>query len=79
MGFGNSEQKFGMIASKFTVAMWYTHRCTCRMNDLRHNYAFLFRIRVCLMELKNQNPFEFCKLSTGTDSKVDSKVYFRLM
>ena len=50
-----------------------------RMNDLRHNYAFLFRIRVCLMELKNQNPFEFCKLSTGTDSKVDSKVYFPLM
>ena len=26
MGFGNSEQNFGMIASKFTVAMWYTHR-----------------------------------------------------
>ena len=25
MGFGNSEQNFGMIASKFTVAMWYTH------------------------------------------------------
>ena len=24
MGFGNSEQNFGMIASKFTVAMWYT-------------------------------------------------------
>ena len=26
MGFGNSEQNFGMIASKFTVAMWYTDR-----------------------------------------------------
>ena len=51
----------------------------CRMNDLRHNYAFLFGIRVCLTELKSQNPFEFCKLVTGTDSKVDSKVYFRLM
>ena len=25
MEFGNSEQNFGMIASKFTVAMWYTH------------------------------------------------------
>ena len=25
MVFGNSEQNFGMIASKFTVAMWYTH------------------------------------------------------
>ena len=25
MGFGNSEQNFGMIASKFTMAMWYTH------------------------------------------------------
>ena len=24
MRFGNSEQSFGMIASKFTVAMWYT-------------------------------------------------------
>ena len=24
MGFGNSQQNFGMIASKFTVAMWYT-------------------------------------------------------
>ena len=24
MGFGNSEQNFGTIASKFTVAMWYT-------------------------------------------------------
>lgn len=35
----------------------------CRMNDLRHNYAFLFGIRVCLTELKNQNPFEFCKYS----------------
>ena len=26
MGFGNSEQNFGMRASKFTVAMWYTDR-----------------------------------------------------
>ena len=26
MGFGNSEQNFGMMASKFTMAMWYTHR-----------------------------------------------------
>ena len=26
MGFGNSEQNFGIIASKFTMAMWYTHR-----------------------------------------------------
>ena len=25
MGFGNSEQNFGMIGSKFTVAVWYTH------------------------------------------------------
>ena len=25
-GFGNSEQTFGIITSKFTVAMWYTHR-----------------------------------------------------
>ena len=25
MGFGNSEQNFGMIALKFTLAMWYTH------------------------------------------------------
>ena len=25
MEFGNSEQNFGMIASKFTVAMCYTH------------------------------------------------------
>ena len=28
MGFGNSEQNFGMIASKSTMAMWYTHRDT---------------------------------------------------
>ena len=26
MGFGNSEQNFGMIAPQFTMAMWYTHR-----------------------------------------------------
>ena len=25
MGFGNSEQNFGMIALKFRLAMWYTH------------------------------------------------------
>ena len=25
-GFGNSEENFGIIATKFTVAMWYTHR-----------------------------------------------------
>ena len=24
MGFGKSDQNFGMIASKFTMAMWYT-------------------------------------------------------
>ena len=30
MGFGNSEQNFGMIASKFTVAMWYTDRQVLR-------------------------------------------------
>ena len=66
--------------SKVAKASWiHWTCCTCRMNDLRHNHAFLFRISVCLMELKNQNPFEFCKLSTGTDSKVDSKVYFPLM
>ena len=32
MGFGNSEQNFGMIASKFTVAMWYTHRALPSIN-----------------------------------------------
>jgi len=33
MGFGNSEQNFGIIASKFTVAMWYTHPppAACRL------------------------------------------------
>ena len=30
MGFGNSEQNFGMIRSKFTVAMWYTHHFVTR-------------------------------------------------
>ena len=28
MGFGKSDQNFGMIASKFTMAMWYTDRAT---------------------------------------------------
>lgn len=31
----------------------------CRMNDLRHNYAFLFGIRVCLTELKSQIHLNF--------------------
>ena len=34
MGFGNSEQNFGMIASKFTVAMWYTDRYTLHSKSI---------------------------------------------
>ena len=39
MGFGNSEQNFGMIASKLTVAMWYTHRCFQIISDFTDNIS----------------------------------------
>ena len=32
MGFGNLKQNFEMIASKFTMAMWYTNQLDLLMN-----------------------------------------------
>ena len=34
MRFGNSEQNFGMIASKFTVVMWYTDPVACQPGSI---------------------------------------------
>ena len=58
MGFGNSEQNFGMIASKFTVAMWYTDRppiqvkrLTC-FNKPNLNLALLFCFHYICLNVK---------------------------
>ena len=43
MGFRNSEHNFGMIASKITVAMWYTHLKPDKIWNSRFSKAKIFK------------------------------------
>ena len=63
MGFGNSEQNFGMIASKFIVAMWYTHSCTHPDTLDKKNLLKLLGRRTLFLEVLGAQDLEQHALS----------------